>query len=712
MPVNLVTGNDAGNTLQGGADQDLIYGYDPNGPQATVTSIAATRVATGLAQPLFACAPPGDTSRLFVVEKGGLIKILDLESGTVRGTPFLNLTGQIATSGEQGLLGLAFDPAFASNGIFYVNLINPAGDTEIRRYQVSAGDPNQANPGSASLVITVDQPAGLTNHKAGWLGFGPDGYLYAALGDGGGSGDPGNNGQNLNSLLGKILRLDPRSDAFPGDAQRNYAIPADNPFVNATGADEIWALGLRNPWRVSFDRGLGTFWIADVGQNTWEEINLGAAGANYGWKLFEGPDVFSAGTPSGGTLTAPIHVYDHNVGNSITGGYVYRGPSEGLQGQYFFADFVDGKIFTLRHDGSTWVATDRTAQIGPNLGAVNSPASFGEDGRGTLYLVDLDGDIFALTPTLASADQADTLDGFGGNDMLHGGSGNDTLRGGTGDDAMLGGRGDDIYAVDSLADVVVEMAGEGTADYVATLVTGYTLAANVERGQIAMTTGATLTGNGLNNVLIGGSGNDSLRGAAGADGLIAQGGNDMLDGGAGNDAMAGGLGDDVYLVDSLSDRVMENAGEGASDYVAVAVSGYTLAAEVERGQAAMAAGGALTGNGLANILVGSGGADVLNGAAGADGLIGGAGSDMLTGGADNDTFGFVLGQANGDTIVDFTGNGAAAGDKLHFVGYGPGATFTNIDPTHWQVNYNGGASHDVITFSNAAAIHASDVMFF
>ena len=441
--VTLIVGNDAANTLPGSSGADLIYGFNPDGPQSQVGAIPATRVATALTQPLFAGAPPGDLSRLFIVEKTGAIKILDLGSGQVLATPFLNVSTQIDPAGEGGLLGLAFHPDFAHNGLFYVNLINTSGDTEIRRYQVS-GNPNVANPASASLVIAIDQPSGLSNHKGGWLGFGRDGYLYAALGDGGGGGDPFNNGQNIDSLLGKMLRLDVNGDAFPGDPGRNYAIPADNPFVGTTGADEIWAFGLRNPFRSGFDRGLDTLFIGDVGQGTWEEIDIGQKGANYGWDTFEGPAPFPGGTPTptGGSAVAPIHFYDHSVGVSVIGGTVYRGTSEGLHGDYFFAD-LNGKVFTLHFNGTSWVATERTADIAENAGAINTPVSFGEDGVGNLYIVDLDGDVFRLAPNVASADLGDTINGGASNDMIFGGSGNDSLRGGPGNDAIDGGAGFD-----------------------------------------------------------------------------------------------------------------------------------------------------------------------------------------------------------------------------------------------------------------------------
>jgi glucose/arabinose dehydrogenase len=452
--VTLITGNNGSNSLQGGADSDLIYGFDPNGPQGQVSSISATRVATGLGGAVFAEAPAGDTGRLFIGQLDGTVRILDLHSGQLKSTPFLNIASSIGQIGEGGLIGFAFDPDYAHNGFFYVNVTNANDDTEIRRYRVSAADPNVADPASATLILRIDQPDGLTNHKGGWLGFGPDGYLYAALGDGGGGGDPLHTGQNNNDLLGNILRLDVHGDAFPGDATRNYAIPADNPFVGVDGADEVWAYGLRNPFRNGFDRGLGDLYIADVGQGKFEEIDIGRSGGNYGWSIFEGPDQFSTGTPTGGSAIAPIHFYGRDVGSTVIGGYVYRGQSEGLQGEYFFADEGNGHVFTLHNNGSSWVATDRTSQISANAGAINNPTSFGQDALGNLYIVDIDGDVFRLTPNVVSADLGDDLNGQAGNDMLFGGSGDDTLRGGPGDDQLYGGNGSDVLMGDAGRDMM------------------------------------------------------------------------------------------------------------------------------------------------------------------------------------------------------------------------------------------------------------------
>src|SRR5262249_4306306 len=287
---------------------------------------------------------------------------------------------------------------------FYVNLSSTNGNTEVVRYKVSSSNRNVADAASATTILSINQSE-FNNHKGGWLGFGPDGDLYISVGDGGGTGNPLHTAQDINSLRGKILRIDVETPPDPG---LNYHIPADNPFLGQPGADEIFALGLRNPWRPSFDRATGTFYIADVGQGMWEEIDIGQKGANYGWNHFEGPELY-AGPPnptdpiSTGPVVAPIYFYDHSVGHSITGGYVYRGDGDALQGQYFFADFVFGKVFTLRFDGSAWVATDRTSQIVTDIGSLTLPSSFGEDGRGNLYIVDLGGNIFRLTPTVFSA---------------------------------------------------------------------------------------------------------------------------------------------------------------------------------------------------------------------------------------------------------------------------------------------------------------------
>jgi len=357
-------------------------------------------IISGLSFPVFATAPNDGSNRLFIVEKGGIIKILNLATGQVLATPFLNVSSQIATSGEQGLLGLAFHPNFDQNGFFYVNLINLNGDTEIRRYGLL--NQNQADTTSATLVIRIDQPAGLTNHKAGWLGFGPDGFLYVALGDGGGGGDPGENAENLNSLLGKMLRLNVDNDQFPADPDRNYAIPPGNPFAGAiAGLDEIWSYGLRNPWRSSFDHNTGDFYIADVGQGRWEEVNVATqasgrgAGSNFGWDIMEGSVCHEPiqGCNQAG-LVMPLVEYDHSGGAcSITGGYVYRGNViPALQGTYFYADYCLGFVRSFRLVNETATEQANWPMLDPN----QSITSFGEDQAGELYIVTQQGGLYRI----------------------------------------------------------------------------------------------------------------------------------------------------------------------------------------------------------------------------------------------------------------------------------------------------------------------------
>jgi glucose/arabinose dehydrogenase len=444
MAVAIMGGSGA-DALAGTPGADLILGFDPGGPANQVTAIDATRVAAGLSQPVFATAPADDPDRLFVVEKPGRIQVLDLGSGAVAPTPFLDLSDQVATAGEQGLLGLAFHPGYAANGRFYVYLSNPAGDSELREYRVAPGDPGRADPASGRLILRIDQPDAFTNHKGGWIGFGPDGMLHVATGDGGGAGDPFGNGQNPDSPLGKILRLDVEADAFPADPARDHAIPPGNPFAGGGGAPEVWALGLRNPWRASFDRATDALWIGDVGQGRFEEINLGAAGANYGWNLFEGPEPFAPGAGASG-LTPPLFAYGRESGAAITGGYVYRGPEDGLQGAYLFADFVSGRVFSLERDATGAPAvSERTGQLAFAAGeALNRPVSFGEDAEGRLYAVDFDGEVFRLTPRALAADGGDRLDGGDGDDRLYAGAGGDAVLGGPGADRLSGMAGADV----------------------------------------------------------------------------------------------------------------------------------------------------------------------------------------------------------------------------------------------------------------------------
>ena len=334
--------------------------------------------------------------RLFIVEKRGVIEILQLD-GTTNPTPFLDIQNIVLTPGgnydERGLLGLAFHPDYINNGYFYVNYIDNFGNTQISRFSVSTSDPSIADPDSEFQILEVEQP--YINHNGGCLRFGPEGYLYIGLGDGGSAGDPENRSQNLQTLLGKMLRID--IDNTEGST--NYAVPSNNPFVGDPNAlDEIWSYGLRNPWRFSFDSETDELWIGDVGQGSIEEIDRAAAGIsgqNYGWRCYEGYQEYNtSGCPNQSELTFPVAEYSHSGGNcSITGGYVYRGEIyENFLGIYFYADFCSGEIGTIDQSNN---------QI--NHGPFNgSWVSFGEDKNKELYIIDNFGSIYKIEGNILS----------------------------------------------------------------------------------------------------------------------------------------------------------------------------------------------------------------------------------------------------------------------------------------------------------------------
>jgi hypothetical protein len=405
------------------------------------TNLDSVLVAGGLTlRPLFVTAPPGDTDRIFIVEQDGYIRVRHRGAAPNAWTTFLDIDAKVnSQSGdEMGLLGLAFDPDFATNGFFYVNyteggLLGPWASV-VARYSVSSTNPDVADPNSEVRLMRYSQPQ--TNHNGGMLAFGPDGYLYIWTGDGGGANDQHGtcgNGQNLATVLGKILRIDPKGSSpgtpdCKGVTANNYSVPVDNPFRDGAGGncDEVWAYGLRNPWRDSFDRATGDLYVADVGQNCWEEVNFvpagAGAGANFAWRKMEGnhcfdpsnasncnpPGVACGSTPpcNDPSFTDPIFEYCHSsatcplTGCSITGGYVYRGcRMSAIQGKYFYGDYCRGFIRSFEVVGGT--ATnhqDWTPQLDPDGSLANGLTSFGEDAQGELYFTDRSGEVFKIVP--------------------------------------------------------------------------------------------------------------------------------------------------------------------------------------------------------------------------------------------------------------------------------------------------------------------------
>jgi glucose/arabinose dehydrogenase len=343
-------------------------------------SIALTTFATGLSSPVDLQAVDDNSGRLFVVEQAGTIRIL--QAGTLLARPFLDIRSRVNFAGEMGLLGLALHPGFAQNQRFYVNYVRRLGTGQIQsviaEYRVSAADANQADPASERILLTVNQP--FTNHKGGQLAFGPDGFLYIGLGDGGGEGDPSGNAQNLQTVLGKMLRIDVdrSTGALP------YGIPADNPFVGGAGLPEIWAYGLRNPFRFSFDVPTGRLFAGDAGQDLFEEVDLLQRGGNFGWNIMEGLHCFkpAIGCNMSG-LVLPIAEYTHAEGAAVIGGFVYRGSAiPALVGSYVFGDFGSGTIWRLTQDASGAWQRVTLFSGGPNI------SSFGRDAAGELYVMD------------------------------------------------------------------------------------------------------------------------------------------------------------------------------------------------------------------------------------------------------------------------------------------------------------------------------------
>jgi glucose/arabinose dehydrogenase len=362
---------------------------------AGAATVALTQVASGLDSPLQLTNARDGSGRLFVVEQTGKIKLI--KAGVVQGTPFLDLSDEISHGGEQGLLGLAFHPSYKTNGLFYVNFTRANGDTVVNRYRVSTTNPDVAVRATGYRIITIAQP--YDNHNGGMIAFGPDGYLYIGMGDGGSAGDPGNRAQRLDTDLGKMLRINVNGSV----GARHFLIPSSNPWVGKVGWDEIWSRGLRNPWRFSFDRKTGDLWIGDVGQNRFEEIDRSKVsssstsrgrGVNYGWRLMEGRHCYNPSTGctwSGKVI--PVVEYGHVDGAcSVTGGYVYRGAKiPALYGRYVFADYCNGTIWSIPNTAASPATPTTLLSTSMNI------SSFGEDGSSELYVVDHGGAVYRFT---------------------------------------------------------------------------------------------------------------------------------------------------------------------------------------------------------------------------------------------------------------------------------------------------------------------------
>jgi len=355
-------------------------------------SMGLDTVATGLSNPVFVTAAPGDTSRLFVVEQTGAIRII--KNGTLLATPFLDLTSAVVCCGEEGFLGLAFDPDYQNNGRFYVSydslrVADTGAKSVIARYTVS-GNADIANT-AGQTILSVNQP--YSNHKGGMIAFGADGYLYIGFGDGGSGGDPQGHGQDRTDLLGSMLRLDVSGTG-------TYAIPPTNPYASsAVYRKELWNYGLRNPWRWSFDRQTHDLYIGDVGQNLYEEVDVqpasSAGGENYGWNIMEGTHCYNASSCDETGLTLPVLDFDHSNACAIVGGYVYRGSAiPTLQGTYLYSDNCGGWLHSFVWSGGQATNQQDLPALAPGSGV----SSFGEDGKGELYLARLDGVIFKIVP--------------------------------------------------------------------------------------------------------------------------------------------------------------------------------------------------------------------------------------------------------------------------------------------------------------------------
>jgi len=567
MPINTIFGTAGADRRTGTNADDLIYGAQPFTAAAETPAFAL--VTGGLGQAVDAAAAPGVAGRLYVLTRDGIVRGVNTVTGEAAATPFLDLRGVVSST-----LGIAFHPDYATNGRFFVFTVNNSGDSEIREYRVDPADPERALADSGRTILVVAQPAG-NGHRGGSIEFADDGTLLITTGDAGYTDDPDPyaTGQSPYDLLGSVLRIDVDGDDFPNASRRNYAIPDDNPFAAGGGAPEVLAFGLRNPFRLAVDQGTGDIFTGDVGQDTWEEINLITPGGNYGWSNFEGPAPFPPGSPPGSSvgLTAPIFAYAHASGDgqSVTGGIVYRGPETGLQGRYVFGDFVTGRIWAIddRDGDGVWqrIEIDNGGLLPGTL------VGFAEDAIGSLFAIGLgfganaNGTLYRLRPgrPLETIDLGDTLNGGAGDDRIFAGAGRDSVLGGDGNDKLQG-----------------------------------------------MEDADTLRGGNGNDSVIGGNSDDSLFGDAGNDTLLGDVGLDTLNGGAGNDVLVGGNGSDVLLGGGGRDifrytNFGDSQGRASLDRITDFVRGadHIDVSALTNGQFAFIGGAAFTANGGAQLRV-------------------------------------------------------------------------------------------------------------
>ena len=660
-------GTSGSDTYGGTSDADTIYGY----PEALAPT---TQIASGLYRTLFATAPKGDeTGRLFAVAQHGVVSIYDTKNPGSQPKTFLDIRDAIDISDEAGLLGFTFHPDFAQNGKVYACYTERGSrDQVIVEYTINLTDTNYPPEKTSQKVMTIDYPNNTSHHRAGWIDFGPDRMLYIATGDGYRNENGEINANASQTLinddlsinhLGKILRIQINADG-------SYSIPSDNPtkFDNVAQElaqpSEIWAIGLRNPWRASFSPGPnGQLYVGDVGGDRAEEINIIEAGKNYGWGL-GGP--LGDGPLNVEGYTDPYYSYGRNPeqpihGRSVTGGYFYDGPGA-LNGKYIFADYIVGKIFAMDTDAGTPVVEEITNLFKDAEGrsiAFDNIASFGQDGEGNLYVIsyadssgnDNTGKIFRLSDNTPVPDEGDILSGAGGNDTIYGGGGNDIIQGGgddddihgeTGDDILYGdtgadmldgGAGNDIYYVDSDDTIDGESDGNGDGDFVGAmesfvLQSGQEieiLQADDSESEVSL----DLTGNEFAQTLVGNAGANRLDGKGGADSMQGLGGND------------------IYVVDNASDEIVEidkqgnDTVESTIDFSLSAKDSYFNLENLTLLGTAVRA----TGNTGANVITGNSAANVLDGA---------TGEDTLKGGDGNDTY-FVYG--HGETIEEVSGKG-------------------------------------------------------